>query len=150
MTQVSKYPVSKDVQKRMYDIFLEALADVRMREDVEEFIDDFFTPTERVMLPKRLAIALLLSKGYEQRIICEYLKVSFTTITRISNQLKTKGAGFRRTVQKIMEDENLADFLEKMDAGLAKLLGPMGPGSLNRKAWYARKRQQVMASKNPF
>ena len=107
MAQVSRNPVRADVYKRMYEIFLDAIADVRSRKDVEAFVHDFLTPTERVMLPKRLTIAYLLSKGYEQRLISQYLKVSFTTITRVSNQLREAGAGYRKVITKILADEDL-------------------------------------------
>lgn len=150
MSQISRNPVRADVYKRMYEIFLDAIADVRNRTDVEEFVRDFLTPTERVMLPKRLAIAFLLSKGYEQRLISRYLKVSFTTITRVSNQLREAGAGYRRVIQKILVDERLVDFIEKIDDALAALLGPAGPGSSNWGRWKADRWRKKREAQRPF
>src|SRR3990172_3335278 len=131
MAQVSKNPVTRDVEKRMREVFLEAIADVTTQREVKEFVEDFLTPTERIMLPKRLTIALLLSKGYDQRLISQFLRVSFTTITRVSNLLKTSGDGYRRVIAKIIADEKLEAFLEKIDEALYNLIGPAGPGSSN-------------------
>lgn len=150
MAQVSRNRVRADVYARMEEIFLDAIADVRSRKDVDAFVGDFLTPTERIMLPKRLAIAFLLAKGYEQRLISQYLKVSFTTITRVSNQLRVSGDGYRKVIAKILADESLAEFLEKIDDAIAKFVGPAGPGSSNWSQWYADRRRRKMAAKKPF
>ncbi|OGG04174.1 hypothetical protein A2Z33_03385 [Candidatus Gottesmanbacteria bacterium RBG_16_52_11] len=150
MAQVSKYSVSKNVSERMYEIFLESLADIRTKSDASVFVNDFLTPTERVMLPKRLSIALLLVKGYDQRLISHYLKVSFTTITRIHNQMKTGGEGYKRIINKILADESMTDFINRIDDALANVLGPMGPGSLNWKLWRRERERQKKASRRPF
>ena len=150
MVQVSRNRVRADVYSRMYEIFLSAIVDVRTKKDVDEFVSDFLTPTERIMLPKRLAIAYLLTKGYEQRLISQYLKVSFTTITRVSNQLRVSGGGYRKVITKILADESLIGFLEKIDDAIVKLVGPAGPGSSNWSQWYADRRRRKMAAKNPF
>lgn len=144
MAQVSRYPLPKDIEKKIYELFLDAVADVKTSREVEAFVNDFLTPTERVMLPKRLAIALLLSKGYEQRLISRYLKVSFTTITRVSNLLRVSGAGYRRVIDKIIVDEHLATFLQKIDDALVALLGP--PGGLNWSRWHENRRRKKMKS----
>ncbi len=150
MAQVSKNRVRADVYSRMYEIFLDAIADVRSRRDVDAFVGDFLTPTERIMLPKRLAIAYLLMKGYEQRLISQYLKVSFTTITRVSNQLRVSGSGYRKVIAKIFADENLVEFLEKIDDEMVKLVGPAGPGSSNWSQWYKDRWRRKMTAKKPF
>jgi len=150
MAQVSRNIVHKDIEKRMQEVFLDAIADVITPREVNDFVQDFFTPTERIMLPKRLTIALLLYKGYEQRLISQYLKVSFTTITRVSNLLKTGGAGYRRVVTKIITDEKFEAFLEKIDDAIYKLIGPAGPGSSNWSQWKADRWRQKMANKKPF
>jgi Trp operon repressor len=150
MTQISRYLVTKDIQKRMYEVFLDTLANVKSRNEVSEYIEDFLTPTEKVMLPKRLAIALLIIKGYDQRTIIQYLKVSFATITRISNTLKTSGYGYRRVIDKIIKDERFMDLLEKIDDNLANILGPAGPGSLDWKKWRTNRYLTKFNNRKPF
>lgn len=63
MTQVSRYPISKNVYDRCWEIFTKTLVGIRTSKDAEEIVSDLLTPTEKIMLVKRLSIALLLSKG---------------------------------------------------------------------------------------
>ena len=64
MTQVSKYPLSKDVYDKIFEIFLKTLINIKNKNEGRNLIKDFFTPTERIMFAKRLGIALLLEKNY--------------------------------------------------------------------------------------
>lgn len=80
MAQVSRYPISKEIYDRCWEIFTKTLVGIRTSKDAEEIVSDLLTPTEKIMLVKRLSIALLLSKGYEYREIIKLLRVSFPTI----------------------------------------------------------------------
>ena len=62
MSQVSKYPVSKDVSDRMFEVFQMTISSLNNKEDIEEFFDEFLSPIEKIMLAKRLSIAVLLVK----------------------------------------------------------------------------------------
>lgn len=64
MTQVSKYPVHRDVEKRMFEIFKTTISNLKHSEEIEDFLEDFLSPVEKIMLAKRLAIAVLLAKNY--------------------------------------------------------------------------------------
>jgi len=58
------------------------------KESTELFVGEFFTDTEKLMLAKRLSAILLLGKGMPQDLICEKLKMSPSTISKISLNLK--------------------------------------------------------------
>lgn len=58
------------------------------KESTELFVEEFFTNTEKIMLAKRLSVILLLGKGMPQDLICEKLKMSPSTISKISFDLK--------------------------------------------------------------
>ena len=81
MTQVSRLPLPKKLEEQMYTLFRRVLSELHSEGDITDFLDDLLTPTEKVMLAKRLAIAFLLEKGYDQRAIHTILKVSTTTVT---------------------------------------------------------------------
>lgn len=70
---------------------------------MEEYIFDLFTPTERIMFAKRLAIAALLSQGLPYKVIADKLKVSTSTVARVNLWLKTSGVGYKRAVEKIKD-----------------------------------------------
>lgn len=141
MTQVSKYKPQKEVQERMYELFLDALGDIKNRNEARAFLEDFFTPTERIMFPKRLAIAFLLTRKVDQRLISERLKVSFTTITRISNILKTQGSWYRSFISKVAVDKKIASIVEKADDILELILNMSDRRYLDKKRWQKDKEE---------
>lgn len=110
MPQISKYPISKDVADRIFEIFLKILVQVRSNKDADDFAYDLFTPTERVMFAKRLAIAFLLLKGYQYRIISRLLKVSLATISSVNFSLKHGRGSYKKVLENLMKEENLEKF----------------------------------------
>lgn len=114
MTQVSKYLLPKPLEAQMFDLFFRALADLRLPSEIKEFLDDLLSPTEKIMLAKRLGIALLLIKDYDQRSISQTLKVSLTTVTKINFWLKNSGSGYRRVINKFLKEEKWEEFWQKV------------------------------------
>lgn len=113
MTQVSKYPISKDIYDRCWEIFTKTLIGVRTSQDVDEITSDLLTPTERIMVTKRLAIAFLLNQGYEYREIGKILRVSFQTVANVNNTLRYGNNGYKKVVNRILRDEKLKEVLNK-------------------------------------
>lgn len=113
MTQVSKYPISKDVYERCWEIFTKTLIGIRNSKDADEIVSDLLTPTERIMLTKRLAVAYLLTQGYEYREINKVLHVSFQTVANVNNTLRYGSNGYRKAVGRILRDEKLKEILNK-------------------------------------
>lgn len=113
MTQVSKYPISKSVYERCWEIFTKTLIGIRSSKDVSDIVGDLLTPTERVMLIKRLAIAFLLTQGYRYREIEKVLRVSFQTVAAVNNALRYGNDGYKKAVRRILRDEQLKDILNK-------------------------------------
>ncbi len=112
MSQVSKYPISREIADRIFELFLETFVEIKNKEDADQFVSDLLTPTEKIMLAKRLAIAFLLEKGYDYRTIQRIIRVSSPTITGV-NVIRLHGSdGFRKIVRKIMAQEQLVDFFE--------------------------------------
>lgn len=116
MPQVSKYPLAKNTQGRLYRLFWETIADLKDPLKVEEFFDDLLTPTEKIMLAKRLAIAVMLIKGYDYASIRSLLKVSPGTIGSISLWLKYSGSGYRKIVEKLLKKEKFEKILKNIDS----------------------------------
>lgn len=114
MTQVSKYPLPEDLEKQMFSLFFQALADLRLPSDVAEFLDDLLSPVEKTMLAKRLAIAILLVKDYDQRSISRTLKVSLTTVSKINFWFKNKGRGYKKVIDRFLKEEKWQDFWQKL------------------------------------
>lgn len=113
MTQVSRYPISKAIADRIFEIFLKSLVKIHNQEEADQFISDLLTPTEKIMLSKRLAIALLLKKDYDYRAIQETIKVSAATVASVNMMIKYGSKGYINLLNKILKEEKLINLMEE-------------------------------------
>lgn len=150
MTQISKRQLDSSTQKRVYEIFIDVLKEVQTSSEVQSLLEDFFTPTERVMLPKRLCIAFLLMKGYDQRSIASYLKVSFTTINRVSTALKVGGKGYSLVLGRLQKREQFETVLQKTEEGIVSMLASIGGPSRAWKNIRNEQRKHNTEGEKPF
>lgn len=147
MTQISKYPISKAVEKRIFGIFFSTIVNLRTSEDVSSFLEDFLTPTEKMMLAKRLAVAVMLAKGYDYRAIRKTLRVSFPMIASVNLWLKYKGRGYQKVIDQILREEKIDEFWQKIDDVLGDLVPPKGQ---NWSYWRKQKWQEKIEKAKPF
>ena len=84
MPHVSKQKLDKAVSRRLWSQLLKTFRDAGKKDTTNGVITNLFTYTEKIMFAKRLAIVLLLEKGLPQHVISDELKVSTSTVTRIS------------------------------------------------------------------
>ncbi len=147
MTQVSKYLISDEVYERIFDIFVKAFLNLNTKKDITNFLNDFLTPTEQIMLAKRFAIAFLLTKGYSYREISEILRVSTSTIGFVSMDLKLKKY-YRNVVDEIFKDERVEESIEKV---VSKVLGILSSGGSKSGSWRSLKSEiENKKRKKPF
>lgn len=115
MSQVSTRPIPKKVKNKIFVLLIKSLQKASKREEIVPFITDLLTPTERIMIAKRLSIAFLLLKGeYSHREISKVLRVSTNTISNISLILKTGGNGYRQMVNKLMKEKEMKIVLNEI------------------------------------
>lgn len=115
MSQVSRKSLSKDTEEKLFSIFFSSFAKLSKSSDIQKFLFDLLSPTERIMLAKRLAIAYLLTKGYRYETIKETLKVSQETIARVNLIHKYQGGGYDVVLSQIFLDEKLQKILQKIE-----------------------------------
>lgn len=127
MAQVSKYPISKVVADRIFEVFIKTLIGIKDKKEADDFTYDLFSPTEKIMLSKRIAIAFLLLKGYQYREISKILRVSLTTIGSVSLSIKHGRGSYEKVLTKITKEEDLEDFFGKVVKELLSI-----PASLER------------------
>lgn len=111
MSQVSKYPISKNVSDRIFEIFLETFVKIKSKNEADQFITDLLSPTEKIVLAKRLAIAFLLEKGHDYRAIQHILHVSAPTIASVNNARTYGSEGYKNLITKILKEESLNNAL---------------------------------------
>ncbi len=114
--------MSKAVEQSMFSLFRHTLVHIRTDQEAQELLDDLLSPTEKIMLGKRMAIAYLLDKGYDQRRIHSILHVSVTTVNSVNFWLKQKGNGYRRALKYIGKEEKWVKFFDNLEGLLRGLL----------------------------
>lgn len=125
MPQVSKYPIRQEVYERIYELLLKTIADAHSLEEARLLLDDLLSPMERIMLAKRLAIAVLLAKGYQYKAIQGILRVSKPTVALVNLSLKYEGKGYKKFVEQVLKEEKMSEFWAKVGD---LILGTMAQG----------------------
>lgn len=128
MSQVSKYPLSKEVYNEIFDTFLQTIANLKTKSEVLQFFNEFLTPTERIMFSKRLAAGLLIAEGYSYSEISTLLKTSTTTISTFSSFYKY-GEGYKKVIDKIKINKEVSEFLRSIGEKFSALGSFGGKGS---------------------
>lgn len=132
MTQVSKYPISKTIADRIFEIFLKSLVKIHNQQEADQFISDLLTPTEKIMLAKRLAIALLLQKDYDYRTIQKLIRVSTATIASVNMTILYGSKGYKNLLNKILTEEK---FINVIGEAASKILSLPAQAKKGGTAW---------------
>lgn len=138
MSQVSKYPISKTITDRIFEIFAKTLINIKNENDANLFVTDLLTPTEKIMLAKRLAIAYLLEKNYDYQTIKQIIKVSSGTVASVNIARKYGNNGYKKLLNKINEDEKLQKLV---DEAISKILSVPSELERGKGTWSYLKRE---------
>jgi len=141
MSQVSKKVIDKHIAKKIKENFLEIMSSLKNKQEANRFLYDFLTQTEQIMLAKRLAIVLMVLKGYNHRQISESLKVSTATVSSMVMWLRYEGKGYRQVLNKVIKKETLKEFWHKIHDYLDEPIVPFR-SSLKAKKFYKKKYQE--------
>ncbi len=88
-------------------------------QEVDLFLSSLLSETERTMIAKRLAVAVLLSYGIKSNVIAEKLHVTFETVNRIKSSTLLKPKGYKLAYGIIAKDQMLTEIKK----GLLRLVG---------------------------
>ena len=125
----------------MFEVLRETISHLRGSEDIEDFLHDFLSPVERIMLAKRLSIAVLLHKGYRYESIAGILRVTPPTIATVSLLLRYSGKGYKKAVEKIALNEKMNAFWEKVEDMVAKIPHAKGSDWVYQRREYEKKKR---------
>lgn len=127
---ISKRKLDRKLEEYIFELFIKTVVELKNKDEVLNFLEDLLSPTEKVVLTKRLAIAILLTKGYTYDRIDETLKVSRPTINHVSYWLKYGSAGYQKAVEKIIEHQKRNELGDKIEEILIRLSPPKVVGSI--------------------
>lgn len=105
MAKVSRNPLLKDIEQWIWKSLVEVFREVKTNSEVEILLNDLLTPSEKIMLSKRLAIAFLLMRDETYLQISKKLKVSFSTINLVKSAKLRDGRGYRHLLEVILKNK---------------------------------------------
>ncbi|MFH0942753.1 MAG: Trp family transcriptional regulator [Candidatus Beckwithbacteria bacterium] len=112
--QVSKRNVNKQIEKKIFKALYQVLADLKRPKDIEMFLEDVLSKTEKTVLAKRLGIAVYLNKERSYEVIRQDLKVSSATIASVQKWLEEDNEGLRLALKAIEADEWAGEMASKV------------------------------------
>ena len=80
MAQVSKRKLDENKLKKIFDLFFDLIVEIKNRKQGEMLLNEILTPTEQIMVAKRVAAFYLFTKEIKPNKIAEILKVSRSTV----------------------------------------------------------------------
>lgn len=104
MTKVSRRPLNLQVKSEVIREFWFALGKLN-RHEVEVFLRDILSPTEIIMIAKRLEILKQLRERHDYNNIRDNVKVTDTTIAKMSEKLQKASEEFIKILDKLIADE---------------------------------------------
>jgi TrpR-related protein YerC/YecD len=142
MAQVSRRRLHPNTEEKIYNTFWEAISQLKSEQEISLFLNDLLSPTEKVMLAKRLAIAALLTKGYTYVDIKDLLKVSQETISKVSLSLNIN-TGYQLAINKIAKSEATRAFWQDIGSAVYRMSSPgkafMAEGAIRHKLGHRKK-----------
>lgn len=118
MARISKKPVNEKLLAKIYKLFYEVFSRYEGQDDFLSIIDDILSPTEKIMLAKRLAIIYLLIKKVDYRDITETLKVSSATVVFYSTMFYKKNSRIATIINNMLKKEKVLNFLDDFFADI--------------------------------
>ncbi len=118
--KTSKRQLNPQIEKQVYQIFYQVLADCKNPKEVEEVLTSLMSQVEILAIAKRLAIGVFLDKGHSYEHIRKTLKVSSATIASVAEEMN-KGS-LDKALQKIKAEEWAEEWSEKIGKILGKWL----------------------------
>lgn len=134
MPKVSKNPLSGETRRETTGALIRTLARIDDDKLLARFLDDLLTPTEKLMLSKRLMTAVLLQRGYSYGAVCRVLKMSKTTVHLIQRDLAKSGVGYRNVFNRFFKASKGQRILDAIERFLAAMTLPVkgSPSSMRR------------------
>ena len=121
MTQISKYPLTKEVKEELFTIFWNTISELRSTQAVSGFLSDLLTDTEELMLAKRFAIALLLFQGKKPIEIVSTIHVSFSAIRGVSSWIDKATPLTVKLLEAVIKQQSWQSAIDKLEIVVDKL-----------------------------
>ncbi len=110
MPHVSRNKLSKKTERELTSTLNLVLTKVTNGEKMQIFLDVLLTPTEKLMLAKRLAIIILLKEGFLDTQIASSLHLTRITVAKMRLFHELHGQDFEIALRKLQEQKEFEAF----------------------------------------
>lgn len=121
MAQVSKHQLHPEMVKLItaeLSGFMSKITDIG---DMRDFLSDFLTSSEQIMLSKRFMIMVLLMRGHSVEHIKNTLYVSNSAVMSVSSWLKNASESTKKSLHRLNIEKNWETFFDNIETILDKL-----------------------------
>ena len=115
MPHISSKKLDEKLLEKLFRKLIVVFEQAQNKRYMTEVTKELFTETEKIMLAKRMAIAILFSKGYDHRTISSMLKVSTTTVNSIARYLNAKTPGYQLLIKKYSQKQSTKEFIQELE-----------------------------------
>jgi len=105
MAKFDHYSMPRQEKNKILDEFYFTISCLKNRQQIINFFKDLLTPSEAVMLARRIQIAELLIRGFDYREISKKLKTGVDTIAKVQYWLKDGFGDYIKTLEKVIKRE---------------------------------------------
>ena len=121
MPQISKHQLQPEMADIIYSEFSGFVSKISTADGMHEFLNDFFTPTEKVMFSKRFMIMVLLMRGHSALHVKNTLFVSNSAVMGVNSWLKNASPTTKKSLEVLNREKDWETFFDKVDSILDKL-----------------------------
>lgn len=136
MIQLSKRRVKPFAMSKMFSLLFDVLGKQENNKKFDIVFDGLFSPTEKIMIAKRVAIFLLISRGEEWKTIRDTIMVSLASISKCQMILRNN-ISMKETMEYLSNKKEMGIIFNEL---LLSLFGP-GTAYINWKNAWKRKRE---------
>ena len=121
MARVSKIKLDKSLENEIFKQFWYSLGQINNLDKSSDFFSDLLSVTEKLMLAKRFAIAVLLTRGKPTTDIHKTIHVSYTAIGSVSAWIKNARPETKKLLSRISSDKNWELVIDMIDELLDRI-----------------------------
>lgn len=111
MPQVSKRYIPEEKLRRIFDLFFNLIVSLKDKNEAENVLAEFLTPTEKIMIAKRIACFYLIFKKVPASQIADSIKLSISTVTHLVYVFENS-KWIKKFLTKRLTQERIKNFLE--------------------------------------
>ncbi|MCL4374953.1 Trp family transcriptional regulator [Patescibacteria group bacterium] len=118
MVYVSKKKLPDQIWEKIYQVFLKVMDSSVNAGKFHECVDEIFSPSEKIMIAKRITVIYLLVKGVDPPIIADTVKVSTATVAKFALLSFQPNSRLAELMRSLLKKEKLANFFENLAVDL--------------------------------